>query len=991
MAAFLCRVCGGSLKLINGRSLCRCSYCGTVQSVPLLDSEEKTELCGRAEQLRREFRYDKAIALYERLIGLSPTDADLYWALTLCRYGVEYSADRNVIINRIQAHSVLSDEDYKLALKFADDEARIVMEQQAEQIDFARRSGLELAGKAEYDVYLCAREADENGRRVTDSVIAAELYKRLCIEGFKVFFPQKSLEDKFGGEWEPYIFSALSSANVMVVVGTSTESFDEVWVRNAWSRFFKTIIPVVRDMSPNELPDELAKLQVLDMSRLGAENDLITAIKALTGKKSEVSETITIDDPMIRRAAMLLEDGDFGKAEEIAMQLLSKSPNNAEAYVIKLLAEYGLPNEKALDGLTSGFSDSENYRLAMLHGSEPLRHRLKEHHNHAMYAKYTARLTAAEGSNNELEILASAAELETLGDFSNAAELAENAKQKVADLREGHRSDMYEKAVKALAGSNDASELRSAEYSLRSLGDYKDAQELAEECAAKAASSAVIDTVPDDLDNDVMIDTDPHTKSRHWKKYLPYAAAGVVLITAAVIALTAVISHRPAIIVENSPQSDISLNVSSRSIVLNDDEDDRQAEKYANANAALKDGNYDEAELLFTVLGDYRDSAKKLNECKYQSAADLLESGEFDMAQRAFERLGKYSNSREMVLQCQYQKAQSLFESGDHDSAKALFKALNGKWESKNYISQIDYIAAEKLLDSGDLEAAEKAFGALGGYSDSTERVKEARYKSAAKLMANGDYQAAADEFADLGSYSDSHMQYCRAYYSMGQELTRLNKYGDAIAAFGEAGSYSDAARQMTKVRNDWVRYAYSTKYAHFEFGHYYHYYYEDQSLPIRWRVLSIENDMALVYAESPIDYLRFDNSDIYCTWQNSSLRRWLNGEFYETCFTASERAQIRTSVFETATGRLNYIGTSGSGISDKIFLLNEQEAKKTPWAYGSLAKYSLTAYAQHKLPEDYGTLFNWGRDLPLYKWDNPYIATSFGCVSPAMWIYIGD
>ena len=89
------------LELVEGKSLCGCKFCGTIQSVPLLDSAEKAELCARAETLRREYRYDKAIALYEELIRLAPTDADLYWALTLCRYGAELSPDGSVSLNRI--------------------------------------------------------------------------------------------------------------------------------------------------------------------------------------------------------------------------------------------------------------------------------------------------------------------------------------------------------------------------------------------------------------------------------------------------------------------------------------------------------------------------------------------------------------------------------------------------------------------------------------------------------------------------------------------------------------------------------------------------------------------------------------------------------------------------------------------------------------------------------------------------------------------------
>lgn len=942
MAAFLCRVCGGALELISGESLCRCPHCGTMQSVPLLDSEEKTELCRRAEQLRREFRYDKAMALYERLIRLSPADADLYWALTLCRFGAELSADGGMLLNRICAHSVLSDEDYKLALKFADDEARAVMERQAEQIDIARRSGLELAGNADYDVYLCAREADENGRRALDSVIAAELYKRLCAEGFKVFFPQKSLEDEFGGAWEPHIFAALSSAAVMIVVGTSAESFDEVWVRNAWSRFSRAIIPVVSNVPPGglseTLPEELAGLQVLDMSRLGAENDLIGAIRALTGKKPEAPEAPGADDPMLRRAALFLEDGDFGKAEEIAAQLLAKSPNNAEAYVIKLLAEYGLPNENALDSVTTGFSDSENYRLAMLHGGEPLRRRLKEHLNRATEA-------APEDS----------------------------------DPHDKHR-EIYENAVKALSESGDVFELSSAERNLRSLGDYEDAPALAETCAAKIAE------LSKNGENSPRGESEYKQKNR-LKKYLPFAAAGAAVFVLAVV-IAVILTHKPKASADVLPIE----NIADSQINLTDDEKDK---KYAEASAAFENGNYSEAELMFSMLGDYSDAAEMVNECKYQSAAVLLEGGELDAAERAFERLGEYSDSPEMILQCKYQRAKRLLENGSASSAREIFVSLDGKWESGDFIRQIDYASAEGLLDSGEYKAARDAFKALGRYSDSAERSKEAWYKFAAELLENGEYYNAAVEFEKLEDYSDSGTQYCRAHYERGVELLEQNNLRAARDAFAKAKGYGDTAAQLRRLRKLEIKSGYLG-----DFGEYY-YVFDNKKSPMTWGVVSVKGDMALVYGNI-IEYMPFDESNPNCTWQNSSLRRWLNGEFYENAFSAEEKAMIRTSVFETSSGSYNYIGGSemgGNGISDKVFLLSTAEVDRNFAYYGDLDKTYLTFYAQDRLAPSCGTLFCWGRDRPMTDFyddrgnllQTRVNATTYNCVMPAMWIYIGD
>lgn len=989
MAAFLCRACGGSLELVDGKSLCRCKFCNTIQSVPLLDSAEKAELCARAETLRREYRYDKAIRLYEELIRLSPTDADLYWALTLCRYGVELSPDGSALLNRIQAHSVLSDKDYKLALKFADEEARAFMEQQAAQIDRIRREGAELAESGgECDIYLCAREADENGRRVMDSVIAAKLYSLLTAEGFRVFFAEKSLEDKSGGEWEPYIFAALRSAPVMIIVGTGAESFDDVWVRNAWSRFTelsgKTMIPALRDMPPSELPEELSKLQALDLSKLGAESDLLSAVKTRLGQPTaSAAEPSDEENPLLRRAELFLEDGDFERAEEICAQLLSKEPNNARAYVIKLLAEYALPNENALDDMTENFTVSENYRLAMRYGSEPLRARLKEHSNRSLYKKFTARLESA--ADNERELLAAAADLRTLGNYSDAAKLAESAEKKAADLREQweikHRGGVYELAAKAVAESTDAAVLRSAEHSLRSLGNYKDAPALAEECAAKIAKLPAMQTV-------TFADDEP----KQWKKYLPFAAGGAALLTAALIITISVNASG-----KTAPTGVISTSSTVSASTSDDAADQEKAEKYAKAAACLGDGNYSEAELIFTALGDYKDSAKMVNECKYQSAAELLENGEYDLAERAFERLGDYSDSRGYILQCRYQKAQFLLENGDTAAARTIFENLDGRWECEDFLKQIEYIEAERLLDAGKYKEARDAFEAIWQYSDSLQRFYESRYKYAAELFENGDYYTAAKEFHELIGYEDSEDQYRRARYYYGLKLEEDGDLKNSYIVLGTAVGYDDWAYQMTRVRNKYIR----TKPFDFEFGRYY--YTDDKhKSSLRWKVMDIQGDMAFIRADI-IDYQPLDDNDPDCTWENGALREWLNGDFYESVFNDSEKAQIRTSVFETSSGDYNYIGTSGSGISDKIFLLNTAEAKRTSYYsdyfYGDIDKTYLSIYAQKKLPKDYGTLFCWGRDGPLIRFYDeqgnelpPDVdATSPNCVLIGMWIYIGD
>lgn len=139
-----------------------------------------------------------------------------------------------------------------------------------------------------------------------DSVIAQELYYQLQKEGFKVFFAKITLENKIGESYEPYIYAALNSAKVMLVIGSKKEYFEAPWVKNEWNRFqtlmkngaTKTIIPCFKDMDPYDLPEEFAYLQSQDMSKIGFEQDLIYGIKKLIKtepkkKKSKMPIVVT--------------------------------------------------------------------------------------------------------------------------------------------------------------------------------------------------------------------------------------------------------------------------------------------------------------------------------------------------------------------------------------------------------------------------------------------------------------------------------------------------------------------------------------------------------------------------------------------------------------------------------------------------------------------------------------------------------------------------
>ncbi len=201
MSIFKCKMCGGTIEFEQGASVGICDSCGTKQTLPKLDDDRRANLYDRANHFRRNNEFDKAMGIYETILNEDSSDAEAYWSLVLCRYGIEYVEDpethkRVPTVNRAQYTSVLADEDYKSAIANADALQKTIYEEEARAIDEIQKGILEISQKEEpFDVFICYKETDENGNRTQDSVIAQEVYDALTKENLKVFFSRITLED----------------------------------------------------------------------------------------------------------------------------------------------------------------------------------------------------------------------------------------------------------------------------------------------------------------------------------------------------------------------------------------------------------------------------------------------------------------------------------------------------------------------------------------------------------------------------------------------------------------------------------------------------------------------------------------------------------------------------------------------------------------------------------------------------------------------------
>ncbi len=359
MAVFKCKMCGGALEIDGSESTVVCEYCGTMQTLPKLTDEKRANLYDRANHFRRNNDYDKAMGIFEQILNEDSMDAEAYWSLVLCKYGIEYVEDprthkRIPTCNRTQYTSIYADQDYKSALEYADSDQKKVYETEAHEIDTIQKGILEISRKEEpFDIFICYKETDKQGRRTQDSVLAQDMYYQLSNEGYRVFFSRISLEKILGTAYEPYIFAALNSAKVMIVVGTKAEYLNSVWVKNEWSRFLsfsdasnqKTLIPAYKDMDPYDLPEEFSHLQALDMSKLGFMHDLLHGIGKIIGDpRSNYDDNSNQDSganitTLLERVDIFISSGEWSKADEYCERVLDIEPKNVKAYIGKLLAE----------------------------------------------------------------------------------------------------------------------------------------------------------------------------------------------------------------------------------------------------------------------------------------------------------------------------------------------------------------------------------------------------------------------------------------------------------------------------------------------------------------------------------------------------------------------------------------------------------------------------------------------------------------------------
>ena len=407
-----CLSCGGEIEVDRRTGKPTCTYCGREYASDVKSFTPELKEIARLRQLREFIQAEERCKI---LLQELPECAEAYWQMLLVSLGVVFvrdEADKKVkptffSYSYDERISVLKNEFYLRALKYAEGEDRGFYEEKVKEIDGLLREFFSLVAKEDsYDIFISFKQTEtavtREGQRITfetdDCRKAREIYEALS-KVYKVFFSPVSIGKDSGIEgekYEPRILKALQTAQAMVLIGSKKEYLEAQWVENEWKRYLyfiqkekkkknSLIFCYLRQMP--SLPGALAEIQLptCDAFRDGYRKELedkLSRIVTPKGYKTQMRERkvqtdfeedeqfnfgynierVTIahkgreaivqiaptEARDLESANEVLRRGGFGPAAERFSSILRKNPHNAAAYMGRFCARIKASSLKTL-------------------------------------------------------------------------------------------------------------------------------------------------------------------------------------------------------------------------------------------------------------------------------------------------------------------------------------------------------------------------------------------------------------------------------------------------------------------------------------------------------------------------------------------------------------------------------------------------------------------------------------------------------------------
>lgn len=275
-------------------------------------------------------------------------------------------------------------------------------------------------------------------------------------------------------------------------------------------------------------------------------------------------------------------------------------------------------------------------------------------------------------------------------------------------------------------------------------------------------------------------------------------------------------------------------------------------------------------------------------------------------------------------------------EKKNSENSSSINEQTNGAVNGDNNTDSSDNTIEPSQKDGNVVN-----FGSYPQTEVNDSAIKDELYNLAGTLPTSANSYAWTDyEYYVNGSVS-SYMWYQDIEYNG-------EKYRGVFFREYRPTSYSIKSSELTEYTNNNGRHVKNTNQNENGYTKTIVYWFKFE--PIKWKILTRSNGKALVLADLILDsqdYEPNDSNSIYShnggsgyanNYELSHIRAWLNDNFYNTAFNATEQTLIDTTTVDNSVSSTGYSSNSYecSNTQDKIFLLSYSEATNSSYGFSS-------------------------------------------------------
>lgn len=347
-------------------------------------------------------------------------------------------------------------------------------------------------------------------------------------------------------------------------------------------------------------------------------------------------------------------------------------------------------------------------------------------------------------------------------------------------------------------------------------------------------------------------------------------------------------------------------------------------EAMACMTAASDEDAYRSASQKFLLLGSYKDSSSRREQCMQRADRIIAD------------RMQREETKRKEDI---YSRAEKCMHKGtieSYNTAIQLYESIPGYRSSAAQISEcrrkIEEIKAKEAARQVAVEKAKKKAKKIAIIAApivcvciafvivlNVVIIPNQKYNEAMDLIDSGDYESAYALLEEIGK----------------NDVIATNKYdraidlidsGDYKAAYIllDGLEYKDSAEKLQSIKP--LLLAKANPGDTVFFGAYE----QDNNTSngkedVEWLVLEVKDGKALVVSKYALDCKQYNTSNTDVTWETCTLRKWLNNDFINAAFSSYEKAMIPTVTVSADKNSTN----PGNATQDQVFLLSITEANK--------------------------------------------------------------